>query len=119
MSAAPIKVCAVADLSVDQGLRVTSVSPPLAIFLTSDGTVHVLDDMCTHQNAALTDGWVDDCIVECPLHMSRFDLRTGEVDASPALLPVRVHRAEIVDGEVWVTLSEQAPNLPPGVRVHS
>jgi len=119
MAAEPIKVCKISDLSTDQGYRVTSVSPPLAVFLGTDGSVHVLDDMCTHQNAALSDGWVDDCIVECPLHMSRFDLRTGAVDAPPAELPVRVHRAEVVDGEIWVTLSEQAPNLPPGVRSRS
>lgn len=119
MSPGPIKVCEISDLSAEKGYRVTSVSPPLAVFLTEDGAVHVLDDSCTHQNAALSEGWVDDCIVECPLHMSRFDLRTGAVDAPPAELPVRVHTAEIVDGEVWVTLSEEAPNLPPGVRPRS
>lgn len=116
MASGPIKVCQISDLSTEQGYRVTSVSPPLAVFLTQDGAVHVLDDTCTHQNSALSDGWVDGCIVECPLHMSRFDLRTGAVDAPPAELPVRVHTAEVVDGEVWVTLSEEAPNLPPGVR---
>lgn len=119
MSSGPIKVCEISDLSTEKGHRVTSVSPPLAVFLTEDGAVHVLDDSCTHQNAALSEGWVDDCIVECPLHMSRFDLRTGAVDAPPAELPVRVHTAEIVDGAVWVTLSEEAPNLPPGVRPRS
>jgi 3-phenylpropionate/trans-cinnamate dioxygenase ferredoxin subunit len=43
-----------------------------------------------------------------------FDLRTGAVDAPPAELPVRVHAAAVVNGEVWVTLSEEVPNLPPG-----
>lgn len=119
MSSGPIKVCGISDLSTEKGYRVTSVSPALAVFLTEDGAVHVLDDSCTHQNAALSEGWVDDCVVECPLHMSRFDLRTGAVDAPPAELPVRVHTVEIVDGEVWVTLSEEAPNLPPGVRPRS
>ena len=116
MAASAIKVCDISDLSVDKGYRVTSVSPPLAVFLTPDGAVHVLDDTCTHQDAALSQGWVDGCVVECPLHMSRFDLRTGAVDAPPAALPVRVHAAEVVNGEVWVTLSEEVPNLPPGVR---
>ncbi|MEU9078163.1 non-heme iron oxygenase ferredoxin subunit [Kitasatospora sp. NPDC004745] len=115
----PIRVCAVSDLSEDKGYRVASVSPPIAVFLGRDGAVHVVDDSCTHQTAALSDGWVDDCVVECPLHMSRFDLRTGAVDAPPAKAPVRVHAAEVVDGEVWVTLSQEAPNLPPGVRARS
>lgn len=116
MAPEPIRVCAVSDLSADKGYRVTSVTPPLAVFLTVEGAVYVLDDSCTHQDAALSDGWVDGCIVECPLHMSRFDLRTGAVDAPPAELAVRVHKAEVVNGDVWVTLSEHAPNLPPGAR---
>jgi 3-phenylpropionate/trans-cinnamate dioxygenase ferredoxin subunit len=116
MTADRIKVCEVSDLSTEKGFRVSSLTPPLAVFLTNDGAVHVLDDICTHQNATLSDGWVDGCIVECPLHMSRFDLRTGAVDAPPAELPVRVHAAEIVNGDVWVTLSKAAPNLPPGIR---
>jgi 3-phenylpropionate/trans-cinnamate dioxygenase ferredoxin subunit len=111
-----IKICEVSDLATGKGYRVSSLAPPLAVFLTEDGTVHVLDDTCTHQNAALSEGWVDGCVVECPLHMSRFDLRTGAVDAPPAELPVRVHAAEVVNGEVWVRLSNEAPNLPPGVR---
>lgn len=119
MAADPIKVCEMSDLSTEKGYRVTSLRPPLAVFLTEDGAVHVLDDTCTHQNAALSDGLVDGCIVDCPLHMSQFDLRTGAVVAPPADLPVRVHAAEVVNGEVWVTLSKEAPNLPPGVEPRS
>lgn len=114
-----IHVCAVSELSTEKGYRVSFLSPPLAVFLTEDGTVHVLDDSCTHQNAALSDGWVDGCIVECPLHMSRFDLRTGAVDAPPAELPVRVHIAEVVNGDVWVILPEKTPNCPSGVMPSS
>lgn len=115
MAADPIKVCEMSDLSTDRGYRITALVPPLAVFLAEDGAVHALDDTCTHQDAALSEGFVDGCTVECPLHMSRFDLRTGAVLASPAELPVRVHVAEVVDGAVWVTLSQEAPNLPPGV----
>ncbi|RNL82210.1 non-heme iron oxygenase ferredoxin subunit [Halostreptopolyspora alba] len=113
MAADLIKVCDFADLSPGAGHRVVSVVPPIAVFLTEDGTVHVLDDTCTHQEAALSDGWIDGCSVECPLHMSRFDLRTGAAEAPPAELPVRVHEAEVINGEVWVRPSEEAPNLPP------
>jgi 3-phenylpropionate/trans-cinnamate dioxygenase ferredoxin component len=119
MAADPIKVCELSELSTEKGYRVSSLAPPLAVFLTEDGAVHVLDDSCTHQDAALSEGFVDGCIVECPLHMSRFDLRTGAVVDAPAELPVRVHTAEVVNGEVWVTLSKEAPNLPPGVERRS
>lgn len=55
--------------------------------------------------------------MECPLHASKFNLRTGNVDAPPAKLPVRVHEVEVVDGTIMVRESEDAPNLPPGLTV--
>lgn len=107
-------VCALADVPTDEGLRIASVTPPIAVFRTEDGEVFALDDTCTHQDASLADGWVEDCWVECPLHGSRFHLRTGAVDAPPAKLPVRTHRVEVRDGEVWVALS--LPDLRPDLQ---
>lgn len=109
------RVCAVTDLMPGEGLRIDSIVPPIAVFLTEEGTIHAIDDTCTHQDASLAAGWVEDCRVECPLHASTFSLLTGEVDVQPARKPVRVHAAEVHDGEVWVRLSTAAPNLPPGV----
>jgi 3-phenylpropionate/trans-cinnamate dioxygenase ferredoxin subunit len=89
------------------------VDPPVALFRTDDGDVYAIDDTCTHQEASLSDGWVEGCEVECPLHSSRFDLRTGQVDAPPAQRPVRTHRVVVEDGAIYVDLSTAAPNLPP------
>lgn len=112
-----LKVCHLSELSPGEGLRVESVSPPIAVFLTEEGTVHAIDDTCTHQDASLAAGWVEDCKVECPLHESSFCLLTGEVDQPPAKQRVRVHRVEVRGDDVMVELSEEAPNLPPGVSV--
>lgn len=109
------RVCSLEDLEAGEGLRVDTIVPPVAVFLTDDGTVHVVDDTCTHQDASLAAGWVEDCSVECPLHASSFNLRTGEVDQPPATRSIRVHRVEVRDGEVWVELSTAEPHLPPGV----
>ena len=88
---------------------------PIALFRTEDDEFLAVDDTCTHQDASLADGWLEGCEVECPLHASRFDLRTGAVDAPPAKVGVRAHAVTVTDGEIWLTLSEDAPNLPPGV----
>ena len=50
--------------------------PPIAVF-NEDGEFFAIDDTCTHQDASLADGWLEGCAVECPLHASCFDLRTG------------------------------------------
>jgi 3-phenylpropionate/trans-cinnamate dioxygenase ferredoxin subunit len=88
---------------------------PIALFHTDDDEFYAIDDTCTHQDASLADGWLEGCEVECPLHASRFDLRTGRVDAPPAKRPVRSHQVSVDADTVWVTLSSEQPNLPPGV----
>jgi 3-phenylpropionate/trans-cinnamate dioxygenase ferredoxin subunit len=98
-------ICPLADLPRGEGLRVDRVDPAIAVFHTDAGEVYAIDDTCTHQDASLADGWLEDCEVECPLHASRFDLRTGEVDAPPAKLSVRTHPVTITDGDIYVSVS--------------
>lgn len=112
-----LRICSLADLTPGEGLRIDTVSPPIAVFLTEDGAVHALDDTCTHQDASLAAGWVEDCRVECPLHESTFSLINGEVDQPPAKRGIRVHTVQVHDGEVYVEFSTAEPNLPPGVTL--
>jgi 3-phenylpropionate/trans-cinnamate dioxygenase ferredoxin subunit len=109
-----LEVCPLGALPRGEARRVEA-DPPIAVFHTDDGEVFAIDDTCTHQDASLADGWVEGCEVECPLHASRFDLRTGAVDAPPAKLPVRTHEVVIVDGVINVVLDDAPPHLPPGV----
>lgn len=110
-----LAICPLASLPRGEARRVDT-SPPIAVFHTDDGEILAIDDTCTHQDASLADGWVEGCEVECPLHASTFNLRTGAVDAPPAKLPVRTHRVVVRDGMIHVHLSAEEPNLPPDVR---
>lgn len=115
-----IKVAAVGEIEDESAIVVDGATngtgEDIAVFF-SDGTYYAIDDTCTHQDASLADGWVEGCEVECPLHASKFDLRTGQVDEPPAKLPVRAHRVEVVDGVIMVEESNERPNLPPGLTV--
>jgi 3-phenylpropionate/trans-cinnamate dioxygenase ferredoxin component len=95
-----IEVCPAADVPEGEAVRIDT-DPPIAVFKVG-GELYAIDDTCTHQDASLADGWVEGCLVECPLHASCFDLRTGEVTGPPARRPVRTHRIEVVDGMVYV-----------------
>jgi 3-phenylpropionate/trans-cinnamate dioxygenase ferredoxin component len=106
-----IPACPLADLPRGEAFRL-EIDPPVTVFHTEDGELFALDDTCTHQDASLADGWVEDCWVECPLHASKFNLKTGEVDAPPAKLPVRTHEVVVENGMIYVQLSTAAPNLP-------
>ena len=70
-----IRVCALADLPPGESTRVVAYVP-VAVF-NADGELFAIDDTCTHQDASLSEGWLEDCMIECPLHAASFDLRTG------------------------------------------
>lgn len=108
------KACPLSELAPGEALRLNT-APPIAVFHTEEGELFAIDDTCTHQDASLADGYVEDCWVECPLHASKFNLRTGSVDAPPAKLPVRHHEVKVVDGDIMIIESDEAPNLPPGL----
>jgi len=101
-----IPVCPLQDLAPGEATRVDG-SVPIAVF-NVDGDLYAIDDTCTHQDASLADGWVEGCFVECPLHSSQFDLRTGGPHAPPATNPVRTHDIRIRDGYVYVVESAEA-----------
>lgn len=77
-----LEICRLSELPPGEARRVAT-DPPIAVFHTEDGEVFAIDDTCSHQDASLADGWLEGCDVECPLHASRFNLRTGAVDAPP------------------------------------
>ncbi|KPI11280.1 Rieske (2Fe-2S) iron-sulfur domain-containing protein [Actinobacteria bacterium OV450] len=106
-----IPVCRLADLPRGEACRLDS-DPPIAVFHTDDGQVYAIDDTCTHQDASLSDGWLEGCEVECPLHASKFDLRTGVAGSPPARRPVRTHAVLVEEGTVYV-LRQDAPTGQP------
>ena len=72
---------------------------------------YAVHDECSHAAVALSEGEVDGCTLECWLHGSRFDLRTGEPTGLPATEPVPVYPVEIRDGDIYVsTDTEQWSN---------
>ena len=70
-----IYVGELADIPDGESVRVQG-SVAIAVF-NVDGDLYAIDDTCTHQDASLSDGWLEGCAVECPLHAACFDLRTG------------------------------------------
>ena len=95
-----IAVCRVEDLAEGEARRVLA-DVPIAVF-RAEGELYAVDDTCTHQDASLTDGYLEGCWVECPLHASRFDLRTGRPAGPPAKLGVRTHVVSVQDGTIYV-----------------
>jgi 3-phenylpropionate/trans-cinnamate dioxygenase ferredoxin subunit len=95
-----IRVCSIADLPPGEAVRIVA-HVPIAVF-NADGELYAIDDTCSHQDASLADGWLEGCFVECPLHASTFDLRTGVPTCLPAKRPVRTYPVVVQDDVVYV-----------------
>jgi nitrite reductase/ring-hydroxylating ferredoxin subunit/uncharacterized membrane protein len=78
------------------------------VLLYRDGEqVYAIDDLCSHAGALLSRGQVVDCVVTCPLHESRFDVRDGHIVRGPAHHPQPVLPARVRNG--WVEVRGSQP----------
>lgn len=100
-----IYLCQAADLVEGEGVRIEHPDLPEAIAVFhADGKYFALSDTCSHADASLSEGFVESCQVECPLHFARFDLGTGKACSLPAIFPVTRYQLEITDGHIYVRL---------------
>jgi 3-phenylpropionate/trans-cinnamate dioxygenase ferredoxin subunit len=104
-----VRVCRLDEFPPGTMREVDSL-PPIVLF-NVEGHIYAIDDVCSHAFSLLSEGYFDGTTVECPLHMSRFDVRTGEPLCPPATEPVRTHKVEIVDGEVTVHVGLSADSV--------
>ena len=95
----------VTDVAKGTALQVEIDGVEVAVVHADDGQFYAVRDECSHASVALSEGEVDGCTLECWLHGSRFDLRTGEPSGPPAIEPVAVYPVEIRDGDIYVSTS--------------
>jgi 3-phenylpropionate/trans-cinnamate dioxygenase ferredoxin subunit len=98
-----VRACQLSDVPEEGALRVVVDDRPIAI-VRSAGEVFAIHDVCSHADVPLSEGDVEDCTIECWLHGSRFDLRTGKPLALPATRPVPVYAVTVEGDDVLVKL---------------
>jgi 3-phenylpropionate/trans-cinnamate dioxygenase ferredoxin subunit len=62
------------------------------ILLRLDDGFYAISEKCTHENVSLSDGIIDNGEIECSKHGARFDIKSGDVRAFPAVQPLRTYR---------------------------
>lgn len=102
-----VVVASVHDVAENSAIAVTLGDFELAVYHLEGGEFRCTDNICTHQYARLTDGWLDGDVIECPLHAGQFDVRTGKGLCEPIERDLAVFELRVVDGTLLV-------RLPPG-----
>ncbi len=92
------RACALDEIQADQALAVTLGRYDIAIARDGD-EVFAIENVCSHAEVALSEGEVEQtdggCQIECWLHGSMFDLRTGKPTNLPATEPVATFAIDV------------------------
>ena len=101
-----VRVCALNELPTEGAIGVQIGDLPVAVVRVG-GEVFALHDVCSHEEVPLSEGDVYDHTVECWLHGSCFDLRTGAPTGPPATQLVPVYPVKVDGGDVYVAIPPQ------------
>jgi chlorite dismutase/nitrite reductase/ring-hydroxylating ferredoxin subunit len=96
-------VASVDEVRPGQSKRVYLDTDAVAVF-NVQGTYYAVSDRCTHGRASLSEGKVDrgTCVLECPWHGGRFDLKTGVPTAGPPTVPVKTFEIKVAGDRILV-----------------
>ncbi|GAA1454614.1 non-heme iron oxygenase ferredoxin subunit [Nocardiopsis sp. NPDC058631] len=102
-----VKVAELAEIPEEGVLGIeTDDETPIAL-VRSEGEVFAVRDVCSHAEVRLSEGEVEDGTIECWLHGSCFDLRSGAPINPPATQPVPTYDVKIDGDDVLVSLDEK------------
>lgn len=94
------RVAAVGDVPLGCGIQVTIDHNDIALFNVG-GEFFAIDDLCPHRGAALSQGFLEQDKVFCPLHCFDFNLKTGESQVA-SHLRVSTYPTKTENGDVFV-----------------
>ncbi|HLY58402.1 MAG TPA: non-heme iron oxygenase ferredoxin subunit [Stellaceae bacterium] len=101
-------LCRLEELEPDSVKRVvTATGQVLAVYRLKDA-FHASDDRCSHGQASLSEGMIEDGLIVCPLHYGAFDIATGEPAIPPCSVPLKVFPTAQRDGGLYLVDEDAA-----------
>ena len=98
------EVAKVDDLAPGQMMYVEVGEDPV-VLINLDGEFFALSDICTHQDASLSDGEIVGDEIECPLHGGAFEIRTGQPASFPVVVATETYAVRVIGETVQVAKS--------------
>ena len=102
-----VKIATIHDVPVDEIRAFEHAGRQIAIYNVG-GQLYATDNICSHAYAELHEGYLDtdDCTIECPLHGSRFDIRSGAVLSLPAYEPIAVFPVRVEGDDIFIEIGD-------------
>lgn len=101
-----MKTVKIGEIEPGKAMRVEIEGERIALF-NVDGSYYAISDVCTHEEASLSEGSLQGEIVSCPRHGARFNVRTGQVLSLPAILPVAIYPVRVEGSDILISLPEE------------
>lgn len=98
-----ITIAKTSDLEEGQGKCFVANGIKIAVF-KNEGEFYAIDDLCSHADAPLSDGWINKGCVACPWHGAEFDLKTGAAMTPPASGPVKTYEVTVEGEEIRIQM---------------
>jgi len=103
MSTAWIDVAGKDDVPEDDVVGIDINEKSIALYQV-EGEIYATDNICTHGNARLCDGFLEGHEIECPLHQGKFDIRNGKAMCAPLSEDIQIYPVKIEGGRVFVEI---------------
>ncbi|WP_337182473.1 Rieske (2Fe-2S) protein [Shinella sp.] len=95
-------------------LKISTESVGDIVLVRQGAGYFALQDKCPHADASLSEGFVEDGRVVCPLHFAEFDLLSGAVHGGPKGCPrAKAFRVEVEDGGLYLHVPEKTGACGP------
>jgi 3-phenylpropionate/trans-cinnamate dioxygenase ferredoxin subunit len=99
-----IRVCATDEIDEEDVLGFDHDDNTYCIYNTPEG-FFATAGMCTHEDEHLENGIVIDCVIECPLHQGRFDVRDGKALSAPVCVDLKTWLVKLDGGDIYINIA--------------
>ncbi|ADZ91643.1 non-heme iron oxygenase ferredoxin subunit [Marinomonas mediterranea] len=98
-----IKTIQLDDIPEDDVIGINVEGHPIALYKVEDG-VFATDNVCSHGRALLSDGFLEDGEIECPLHQGRFCIKSGKAMSEPLTHDITAYPTKTEGDQVFIKL---------------
>ncbi len=97
-----VRLAQESDVAEGTAIAVKFEDREIALYHVEGGGFYATENICTHEYAQLSEGWLEGYEIECPLHAGRFDLRSGKALCAPVEEDVKTYEVRLAGGWVYI-----------------